>query len=67
MQQLYKRSDNFPFSELKIPANTIMLGTDKDKYYHHPDDEWQTLDYNLMEKVVRAIAMAITPFMRIGH
>ena len=67
MQQLYKRSDNFPFSELKIPANTIMLGTDKDKYYHHPDDEWQTLDYNLMEKVVRAIAMAITPFMRIRH
>ncbi|WP_281350764.1 hypothetical protein [Phnomibacter ginsenosidimutans] len=52
---------------MKIPANTIMLGTDKDKYYHHPDDEWQTLDYNLMEKVVRAIAMAITPFMRIGH
>jgi Zn-dependent M28 family amino/carboxypeptidase len=63
MQNLYKRSDNYPFSELKIPANTIMMGTDKDKYYHHPDDEWPTLDYVLMEKVVRAIAMAITPFL----
>lgn len=62
-QKLYTRSDNYTFSKLKIPANTIMLSNEKDKYYHQPDDEWDTLDYPLMEKIVRSIALAITPFL----
>lgn len=62
-QQLYSRSDNYSFSKLNIPANTIMLSNEKDKYYHHPDDEWDTLNYPLMEQIVRAIALAVTPFL----
>jgi Zn-dependent M28 family amino/carboxypeptidase len=61
-QKLYTRSDNYPFGSKKIPANTIMMSNQEDTYYHHPDDEWHTLDYQLMEKVVRAIALGITPF-----
>jgi Zn-dependent M28 family amino/carboxypeptidase len=62
-QHLYERSDNYPFAKKGIPANTILLSSPTDMYYHHYDDEWETLDFELMESVVKAIAIAITPSM----
>jgi hypothetical protein len=62
-QKLYSRSDNYTFAKLNIATNSIMLSNGNDKYYHHPDDEWDTIDYPLMENIVRSIALAITPFV----
>ncbi|MCU0334074.1 MAG: M28 family peptidase [Chitinophagaceae bacterium] len=60
---LYERSDNYSFFLKGIPANTIMLTGDRDPYYHHPGDEWNTLDYELMAKNLQAIALSVLPFL----
>lgn len=62
-EELYKRSDNFAFAGQGFPSNTIMLTHPRDRYYHDLDDEWQTLDFELMEQVVRNIAVSITPLL----
>lgn len=62
-QALFTRSDNFPFAEKGIEANTIMATSPYDKYYHHVNDEWETLDYDAMAKIVKAIAIAVTPIV----
>lgn len=59
---LFERSDNYSFFLKGIPANTIMLTGDRDPFYHHQGDEWHTLDYALMEKNMRAVALSILPF-----
>ncbi len=53
---LFTRSDNYPFALKGIPAHSIMLTSPEDKYYHHPDDEPVTLDYQKMKKVITGIA-----------
>ena len=53
---LFARSDNYPFALLGVPAHSIMLTTPGDKYYHHPDDEPRTLDYEKMKTVITGIA-----------
>ena len=53
---LFTRSDNYPFALKGIPAHSIMLTSPDDKYYHHPDDEARTLDYQKMKKVITGIA-----------
>jgi len=57
---LFSRSDNFPFAVKGVPAHTIMVTSTSDKYYHNLNDETETLDFNLMKKVIRAIAIATT-------
>jgi Zn-dependent M28 family amino/carboxypeptidase len=53
---LFTRSDNYPFALAGVPAHSIMLTSPTDKYYHHPDDEAWTLDYQKMKKVITGIA-----------
>ena len=43
-----------------IPAHTIMVTSANDEYYHNLNDETKTLDFNLMKKVIRAIAIGTT-------
>jgi len=62
-QNLFTRSDNYPFAKLKIPAHTIMVGSDQDFYYHTVEDEPSTLNYRLIERVTRAIALAVMPII----
>jgi hypothetical protein len=62
-EDLYKRSDNFAFAGHGFPTNTIMLTHPRDRYYQDLDDEWQTLDFALMEQVVRNMAVSITPML----
>jgi Zn-dependent M28 family amino/carboxypeptidase len=57
---LYRRSDNFPFAAKGIVAHTIMTSAPNDKYYHSLNDEWEKLDYDYMADVVKAIALATT-------
>jgi len=57
---LFSRSDNFPFAVKGVPAHTIMVTSTSDKYYHNLNDETETLDFNLMKKVIRAIAIGTT-------
>jgi Zn-dependent M28 family amino/carboxypeptidase len=59
-EELYKRSDNYPFALRGIVAHTIMTTSPTDKYYHSLNDEWNTLDYPFMARVVKAIALACT-------
>lgn len=56
---LFLRSDNYPFAKKGIPAHTIMLSSPKDEYYHTPDDEPATLDYNAMAEAIRAVAAGV--------
>jgi len=63
-QNLFERSDNFPFHEAGIPANTIMATDPFDKYYHSSADHASTLDFEAMTKIVQAIADALLPFIK---
>ena len=43
-----------------VPAHSIMVTSSNDEYYHNLNDETKTLDFNLMKKVIRAIAIGTT-------
>lgn len=59
-EDLFSRSDNYPFAQKGIVAHTIMTTSPNDEYYHSLNDEWETLDYSFMAEVVKAIALATT-------
>jgi Zn-dependent M28 family amino/carboxypeptidase len=59
---LVLRSDNVPFNEHGVNAITIMLSSPTDQYYHTNDDELETLNFNAMQLVVKAIALATEAF-----
>ncbi|HEU4858609.1 MAG TPA: M20/M25/M40 family metallo-hydrolase [Chitinophagaceae bacterium] len=61
---LFIRSDNYPFALKGVPAHSIMLTSPADKYYHHPDDEASTLDYQKMKKIIRGIAFGTTGLVK---
>ena len=56
-ENLFMRSDNYPFARLGIPAHTIMATSPFDPYYHSLSDEPSTLDYEFMCRVIKAIAI----------
>jgi Zn-dependent M28 family amino/carboxypeptidase len=62
-QKLFMRSDNYPFAQLRIPAHTIMAGSDLDDYYHTVDDEPSTLNYELIRTIAIAVAIAVRPII----
>lgn len=64
IMQGFQRSDNYSFAVMGVPANTIMATEDIDPHYHRPSDEWKTLDYKLMTRFVKAIALACTPLVK---
>lgn len=55
---LFRRSDNWWFANMGIPAHTIMLTSPHDKFYHSVNDELETIDFNMMNEVIKAIAAA---------
>jgi len=57
---LFTRSDNYSFAVKGVPAHSIMVTASNDEYYHNLNDETKTLDFNLMKKVIRAIAIGST-------
>lgn len=60
---LFERSDNYSFAIKGIPAHTIYVTDDRNKHYHRPTDESQTLNYTFMSEVVEASFIAITPIL----
>jgi hypothetical protein len=63
-QNLERRSDHFSFNQRYVPAFTIMLTAPTDIHYHQVTDELQTLDFDIMYKVVQSIALACNPFLQ---
>ena len=57
-EKLFSRSDNYPFALLGIPAHTIMATSPTDDYYHSLGDEVSTLDFKLMNEIIKAIAIS---------
>ena len=60
---LFSRSDNYPFHEIGITAVSFMMTDDDDENYHVADDEANAIDYPMLEEVVRKLAVALTPFV----
>ncbi len=56
---LFIRSDNYPFARKGIPAHSIMVTSPNDEYYHNLNDEAGTLNYELMKKMIQAIANGV--------
>ncbi len=57
---LFHRSDNAPFVRLGVPAHTISSAPiDKDKFYHSPDDEIETLQIDNLKIIIEAIAQSV--------
>lgn len=56
---LFQRSDNFPFAEKGIPAHTIMCSDDKDPCYHQTCDDVKSIDIENMVRIIRAIALGV--------
>lgn len=62
-QGLFDRSDNVHFAAKGIPAPTFSMGFtsfsgDVTKYYHRPNDEAHTLDYDYLYKFFQAYVMS---------
>jgi Zn-dependent M28 family amino/carboxypeptidase len=54
----FDRSDNYPLARAGIVAHSVSTGR-IDALYHSPDDEADTLDYDAMVPIVRAIARGV--------
>jgi hypothetical protein len=59
-EHLFIRSDHYPFALKGVPAHSIQLTSPKDEFYHHVNDETETLDFETMKKVIRGIAIGAT-------
>ncbi len=55
--RLFERSDNYSFYVKGIPSHSIMCSDDADPCYHQSCDDANKLDYENMERIVRAIAI----------
>lgn len=62
-KELFMRSDNYPFSQKRIPAHTIMASDDDEKCYHQPCDELYRIDVENMTTIIGAIAASIKPLI----
>ncbi len=62
-QGLFDRSDNVHFARKGIPAPTFSMGFSSfdgevTRYYHRPGDEADTMDYDYLEKFIRAYVLS---------
>jgi Zn-dependent M28 family amino/carboxypeptidase len=63
IHQLDKRSDHVPFANMGIYAVTIFATAPTDEYYHTINDEIQTLNFPFLQKLTKAIALAVKPLL----
>ena len=56
--QLFRRSDNYPFARKGVPAHTIMSSDDDDNCYHKPCDVLSRLEIPNMVNIIKSIALA---------
>jgi hypothetical protein len=59
-ENLFRRSDHFPFALKGVPAHSVQVTSSNDKFYHHPNDETETLDFRIMKRVINGIAIGAT-------
>lgn len=57
-KNLFKRSDNYSFARLGIPAHTFMCSDDDEPCYHSVCDEVKRIDIPNMVNVIKAISLA---------
>jgi len=57
-ENLFSRSDNYPFARKGVPAHTLMLTKPTDVYYHSVKDETNTLNFQNMSLIIKAIAIS---------
>jgi hypothetical protein len=57
-KDLFKRSDNYSFAQLDIPAHTFMCSDDDELCYHKVCDEAGRIDFSNMVNVIKAILLA---------
>lgn len=57
-KDLFRRSDNFSFARLRIPAHTFMCSDDNELCYHKVCDEVKRIDMPNMINVIRAILLS---------
>jgi hypothetical protein len=57
-EKLFTRSDNYWFAMKGIPAHTIIATHPRDRYYHSLNDESRSLDYDLLARIIEALAIA---------
>lgn len=62
---LFMRSDNYPFYlEFDVPAQTISTYSINDKFYHKPEDEFETLDLQHVEDIITLSGKAILTLLK---
>jgi hypothetical protein len=54
---LFQRSDNYPFALKGVPAHTLMCSDDNDPCYHQTCDDIKGIDLLNMVSVIKAIAI----------
>ncbi|MBA2498693.1 MAG: M28 family peptidase [Chitinophagaceae bacterium] len=59
-RNLFKRSDNYPFALMGVPAHTIMTADDSSKCYHQVCDETEIVDMENIANTVEGIIIATT-------
>lgn len=57
-KQLFKRSDNYSFAQIGIPAHSFMCSDDDEPCYHKLCDEVKRIDIPNMVNVIKAILLA---------
>jgi hypothetical protein len=58
-QNLFYRSDNATLARLGVPAHTISTSKmDSEPNYHKVSDQFETLDMNNMNEIIKAIALS---------
>jgi hypothetical protein len=58
-ENLFARSDNYPFARRGVPAHTFMIWIDHDPDYHQLTDEIETLDLENMAEIVKGLTRGI--------
>ena len=59
-EDLFERSDNYPFAMRGVPAHSLMASDDREKCYHRPCDELSRIDVRNMARLAEGIIWGIS-------
>lgn len=59
-ENLFSRSDNYPFAVKGIPAHSPIATSPADEYYHSVNDEIEQLNFRNISYKIKAIALSCT-------